>query len=93
VVEPALIPIEIVSKPRPLYTAEARRIRLEGEVVLEVRFQATGQPRVLRVVKGLGHGLDEEAVRAAEQIQFKPARREGHAVDYTATVRMVFQLA
>lgn len=92
-VEAALVPIEIVSKPKPAYTEEARSRRLEGEVVLDVLFEATGQPRVLRVVKGLGYGLDESAVRAAEQIRFRPARRDGQAVDYTARVRMVFQLA
>jgi len=48
---------------------------------------------VVRVVKGLGHGLDEAAVRAAQQIRFKPASRGGNAVDFPATVHIVFQLA
>ncbi len=91
--EAPMIPVEIVSKPRPAYTEEARRRHLEGEVVLEVLFSSTGRTRVLRVVKGLGFGLDESAVRAAEQILFKPARQDGLPVDYTAVVRMVFQLA
>src|SRR2546429_2735180 len=55
----------------PAYTEEARRLRIEGEVVLEVVFGASGKLHVVRVVRGLGHGLDENAVRAAEQIDRK----------------------
>jgi len=46
-----------------------------------------------RIVRGLGHGLDEAAVRAAQQIRFKPARRDGQPVDFPAVVHIVFQLA
>jgi TonB family protein len=87
------IPAEVLSKPTPAYTVEARNLRIEGEVVLEVVFEASGKLRIVRVVQGLGHGLDESAMRAAEQIHFKPAQRDGQAADYTATVHIVFQLA
>jgi TonB family protein len=86
-------PVEIVSKPKPVYTDEARRNHVEGEVVLEVTFDAGGRLRVLRVVGGLGHGLDEAAIAAAEKIRFTPAKRNGQPVDYTATLRVVFRLA
>ena len=86
-------PAEIISKPTPIYTNEARAKRIEGEVLLEVVFEATGKLRVLRVVKGLGHGLDDSAVRAAEQIRFKPALRDGQPSDSTAVVHIIFQLA
>lgn len=85
--------VEIVSKPHPEYTEEARRRRVEGEVVLEVLFTADGEVQVKRLVSGLGHGLDERAVEAASRICFLPARREGKAVDQVATVRIQFQLA
>lgn len=85
--------VEIVSKPRPQYTDEARHLRVEGEVVLEVLFNADGKVHVNRVLRGLGHGLDERAVEAASQISFLPACREGKAVDVVATVRIQFQLA
>jgi TonB family protein len=88
-----LIPAEVISKPTPAYTAEARNLRIEGEVVLEVVFEASGRLRILRVVQSLGHGLDEAAVHAAEQIRFKPARRDGQPSDSTALVHIVFQLA
>ena len=88
-----LIPAEILSKPVPIYTDEARAKRIEGEVLLEVILEASGKLRVLRVVRGLGHGLDDAAVRAAEQIRFKPALKDGQPYDSTAVVHIIFQLA
>lgn len=88
-----MTPAEILSKPTPIYTEEARAKRIEGEVLLEVVFEATGKLRVLRIVKGLGHGLDDSAIRAAEQIRFKPALRDGQPSDSTAVVHIIFELA
>jgi len=85
-------PVEILFKPEPRYTDEARTLRIEGTVVLEVEFGAAGDLRVLHMVSGLGHGLDEAAAHAAEQIRFKPARGAGIAVDVRTTVRIVFRL-
>jgi TonB family protein len=85
--------VEITFKPNPVYTAEARALKLEGEVLLEVAFAANGQLQVNRVVKSLGHGLDEAAIAAANKIRFKPATRNGQAIDSTAIVHVVFQLA
>jgi TonB family protein len=91
--EAKMVPAEVISKPTPAYTTEARNLRIEGEVVLEVVFEASGKLRILRVVQSLGHGLDEAAVHAAEQIRFKPAKRDGQPSDSTALVHIVFQLA
>ena len=55
--------------------------------------EASGRVRVLRVVRGLGHGLDESAVRAAQQISFRPALRDGQPADSTAVLHIIFQLA
>jgi len=88
-----MVPAEVISKPTPAYTPEARSLHIEGEVVLEVVFEASGRLRIVRLVQGLGHGLDESAVHAAEQIRFKPAKRDGQPSDYTALVHIVFQLA
>jgi TonB family protein len=85
--------VEITYKPNPVYTDEARNLKLEGEVLLEVNFTANGQLHVNRVVRGLGHGLDEAAVAAANKMRFKPALRSGQAIDSTAVVHVVFQLA
>src|SRR6202051_4468008 len=85
--------VDILDKPRPQYTAEGRNLRLEGDVVLDMVFQADGTVQVNRVISGLGHGLDEAAVRAAQQIKFKPAKRDGQPVDFPARVRIEFRLA
>jgi TonB family protein len=90
---PASTPVEITFKPNPVYTEEARSLRLEGEVLLEVNFSANGTLHVNRVVRGLGHGLDEAAIAAANKIRFKPALRAGQPVDSTAVVHVTFQMA
>jgi TonB family protein len=91
--EGATTPVDILSKPKPEYTAEGRTRKLEGDVVLDMVFLANGTVQVNRVVSGLGHGLDEAATRAAQQIQFKPAKRDGQPVDFPARVRIEFRLA
>jgi TonB family protein len=87
-------PVEIISKPTPEYTDEARSARIEGTVSLELEFTAAGDVRMLRVVRGLGHGLDEAAQRAALRIRFKPAQSsDGRPVDSRATVHITFRLS
>lgn len=90
---PATTSVEITFKPNPAYTDEARNLKLEGEVLLEVQFLASGQLHVNRVVRGLGHGLDETAIAAANKMRFKPAARNGQPMDSTAVVHVVFQMA
>jgi len=85
--------VEILDKPRPQYTTEGRNQRIEGDVVLDMVFLANGSVQVNRVISGLGHGLDEAAVRAAQEIKFKPAKRDGQPVDFPARVRIEFRLA
>jgi TonB family protein len=91
--KPVHRPVEIVFKPTPEYTDEARSARIEGTVSLELEFTAAGDVRVLRVVRGLGHGLDEAAQRAALRIRFKPAQSDGRPVDSRATVHITFRLS
>jgi TonB family protein len=93
VAEPVATTLEVLSKPPVQYTSEARQLRVEGDVVLRVTFLATGQVVVQGVVHGLGHGLDEEARRVASQIRFRPATRDGRAVDLTTNITITFQLA
>jgi TonB family protein len=89
----AIQSVIILEKPNPVYSAEARKLGIEGEVLIDVVFPASGPVQVGRVIQGLGHGLDEAAIRAAQQIRFKPALQEGKPVDFPATVHIVFQLA
>ncbi|PYP86135.1 MAG: hypothetical protein DMG65_19470 [Candidatus Angelobacter sp. Gp1-AA117] len=91
--KPDVTPVEITYKPRPVYTEEARKMHVQGEVLLEVMFTASGEPKIQRVVRGLGHGLDEAAEKAAAQIRFKPAKRDGQPYDSVALVHINFELA
>jgi TonB family protein len=85
--------VTILDKPRPEYTAEGRSLKLEGDVVLDLIFLANGTVHVDRVISGLGHGLDESAIRAAQQIKFKPAKQDNQPVDFPARVRIEFHMA
>ena len=78
--------------PSPDLQVSGEALGIQGTVVLEVEFTASNDIRVLRVIRKLGHGLDEAAIRAAEQIRFKPARRQGVAVDAVVTVQIEFHL-
>jgi TonB family protein len=89
---PQFTSIEVLSKPAVQYTAEARQLKIQGDVVLRVTFTATGQVVVQGVTRGLGHGLDEEARRVASQIRFRPATKNGQPVDSTTTITITFQL-
>lgn len=92
-VEPASTNLEVLSKPPVRYTSEARELKVQGDVILRVTFTAGGRVIVDGVVHGLGHGLDEEARRVAEEIRFRPATRNGQAVDLTTNITITFQLA
>jgi TonB family protein len=85
--------VELLEKPRPVYTEEGRSLKLEGDVAIDVVFMANGTVQITKVVSGLGHGLDEAAIRAAQQIKFKPAKRDGEAVDFPARIRIQFRMA
>lgn len=86
-------PVEILFKPKPEYTDEARAKKVEGEVLLQVTFAASGEVRIERVVQGLGYGLDNTAQSAARQIRFRPAQQDGQPVDSSAIVHITFAMA
>jgi TonB family protein len=92
---PQTTPVEVLSKPdvKQFYTAEARSMKVEGEVLLKIRVDRDGHAECLGVVRGLGHGLDEAAVRALAQTRFKPAYSNGQPVDKVTIYHVVFQLA
>lgn len=83
-----------VSIPKPSYTDEAKQLKIQGAVVLRVTFFANGQIQVLGVLRGLGHGLDEEAKRAVQQGRvIRPATVNGKPMDSTTNITITFQLA
>jgi TonB family protein len=86
-------PVEILSVPKPVYSDEGRNKKIEGDVLVQVVFAASGDVKVLRIVRGLGYGLDESAEAAARQIRFRPAQQDGQPVDFPAIAHITFELA
>ena len=74
------------------YTEEARRRNLVGEVVLEIVVRRDGSVGEIKVLRGLGAGLDERALQAVRQWRFSPAHRHGAPVDVLVEVAVAFRL-
>lgn len=83
---------QILGRPTPGYTEEARRAQVEGAVKLSVVLDADGAVSAIRVVQGLGHGLDERAIEAARQLRFVPAQKDGHRVSVRVMLEFKFTL-
>ena len=85
-------PPTLVSEVRPIYTDEARRQRIQGDVILEIVVRSDGSVGSIRVRRSLGGGLDQRAIDAVRQWRFKPARRHGTPVDVAVEVAVEFKL-
>jgi len=81
-----------ISAPDPDYTEEARRAKKQGTCVLWLIVDSTGHPRDIRVVHGLGFGLDAKALEAVKQWKFNPALKDGKPVDVQISVEVEFHL-
>jgi periplasmic protein TonB len=87
-----VIPPTLAREVKPLYTDEARRRRLEGDVVLEIVVRRDGSVGNVRVLRTLGAGLEQKAVEAVRQWRFGPATRQGAPVDVVVEVSVGFTL-
>lgn len=85
-------PPRLLREVRADYTDEARRANLTGEVLLEIVVRRDGRVGEVRVLRRLGAGLDEQAVRAVRQWRFEPARLKGEPVDVIVEVSVEFTL-
>lgn len=77
---------------RPAYSRQAWERKIEGVVTVLAEFDADGNAKILRIVKGLGFGLDENATEALQQSRFAPAYRNGRRVSVIANVDVVFSM-
>jgi protein TonB len=82
----------IIREVKPDYTEEGRRRNLEGDVVVEIVVRSDGTVGNVKLLQGLGAGLDQRAVDAVRQWRFSPARRLGVPVDVIVEVAMEFKL-
>ena len=87
-----ITPPAIVREVKPDYTEEGRRRHLEGDVVLEIIVRSDGSVGNVKLVQGLGAGLDQRAIDAVRQWRFSPAKRYGTPVDVIVEVAMEFKL-
>jgi periplasmic protein TonB len=83
---------EAVSTPDPQYTEEARNAKTQGTCVLWLIVDEQGNPRDIRVVRGLGYGLDARAIDAVKQWRFRPALKDGRPVNVQISVEVGFRL-
>jgi len=82
----------ILSRVEPEYSEDARRARHQGTVVLDAIVRRDGTVEILNVVRGLGYGLDENAIEALRQWRFNPGRKNGQPVDIRLYIEVNFTL-
>jgi TonB family protein len=83
---------QAIATPDPEYTEEARNAKTQGTVILWLIVDDQGKPRDIRIVRGLGFGLDARAIDAVKQWKFEPAMKDGHPVNVQISVEVGFKL-
>ncbi|MGH9433627.1 MAG: energy transducer TonB [Terriglobia bacterium] len=81
-----------IYEPDPPYSEQARKAKFQGTVVLAIIIDAQGDVRDEQIIKALGLGLDEEAMKTVRTWKFKPAMRNGVPVPVRVTVEISFRL-
>lgn len=87
-----ITPPAIIREVKPDYTEEGRRRHIEGDVVVEIVVRSDGSVGNVKLLQGLGAGLDQRAIDAVRQWRFSPAKRYGTPVDVVVEVAMEFKL-
>ena len=82
----------MIRKVEPDYTEKALKAKLQGVVTLAVEVWQDGKTHNIRVLRGLGMGLDEKAIEAVEQWVFEPGRKNGQPVKVAAQIRVSFRI-
>ena len=87
----AVAPV-LLYKVEPEFSEEARKAKYQGTVLLTIEVGEDGKPHAVRVIRGLGLGLDEKAIEAVSRWKFRPAMRNGRPVRAPATIEVNFRL-
>lgn len=83
---------ELASEFKAAYPEEARKLGLEGQVVLRLTIDSKGTVAKASVIKGSGHGFDEAALDAVKRFRFKPGTEGDEAVATEITYTYTFLL-
>jgi protein TonB len=83
---------QVLFAPEPQFSEEARKAKVAGNVLVYLQVDTNGKPRNVKVLRGIGLGLDEKAVEAVSQYKFKPAMENGHPVVVEMNVEVNFQI-
>jgi protein TonB len=83
---------EVLYHPEPEFSEEARKSKVSGNVLVYLQVDELGRPTHVRVLRGLGMGLDEKAIEAVRQYKFRPAMEDGHPVAVEMNVEVNFQI-
>jgi TonB family protein len=88
-----VLPPQVLIYPAAAYTEDAMKRRVQGDVIVQAYFDENGNITVLKVVKGLGYGLDETALTALKGWRFSPALSNGLPISAIAEIEVPFRLA
>jgi len=87
----AVKPPGVLRSVAPVISPEDRKVKFTGNVVVYCWVDEQGNPSHVRVVRGVGRGLDEKAVEAVQQYKFKPAMKNGKPVKVDLYIDINFQ--
>ena len=85
-------PPRLLREVKADYSEDARQRGIAGDVVLEIVVRRDGSVGDVKILQGLGGGLNDRAVQAVRQWRFAPAHRQGAAVDVIVEVAVEFKL-
>jgi TonB family protein len=89
---PGMTAPSLLYKVEPEYSEEARIAKYQGTVVVTAVIGVDGTAQGMKVVRGLGLGLDDKALQAVSQWRFKPGIKDGQPVPVIAQIEVNFRL-
>jgi TonB family protein len=92
ILDPDVQAPSLIAKTEPRYTKDARRSRINGDVLIWLEVDESGVPTSLQIVEGLGHGLNEKALEAVSHWRFKSATKNGARVRCGGIATVTFHL-
>ena len=83
---------QVIYQVEPEFSEEARKAKVAGNVLVNLWVDTNGNPSHVRVLRGVGMGLDEKAIEAVKQYKFRPAMENGKPVLVELNIEVNFQI-